>query len=55
MTAKQAAFPLAPARFKFAQHGKSGAWISELLPWTAKMADDICIIRSRMRGKSCRL
>ncbi len=46
MTAKQAAFPLAPARFKFAQHGKSGAWISELLPWTAKMADDICIIRS---------
>ena len=46
MTARQAAFPLAPARFKFAQHGKSGAWISELLPWTAKMADDICIIRS---------
>jgi uncharacterized protein (DUF1501 family) len=46
MTAKQAAFPLAPSIFKFAQHGKSGAWISELLPWTAKMADDICIIRS---------
>jgi uncharacterized protein (DUF1501 family) len=46
MTAKQAAFPLAPTRFKFAQHGQSGAWISELLPYTAKMADDLCIVRS---------
>ena len=46
MTAKQAQFPLAPTRFNFAQHGQSGAWISELLPWTAKMADDLCIIRS---------
>src|SRR5688500_12363643 len=46
MTAKQAQFPVAPTRFKFAQHGQSGAWISELLPWTAKMADDLCIIRS---------
>jgi hypothetical protein len=46
MTANQAAFPLAPSIFKFSQHGHSGAWISELLPWTAKMADDICIIRS---------
>ncbi len=46
MTARQAAFPLAPTRFAFAQHGQSGAWISELLPWTAKMADDLCIIRS---------
>ena len=46
MTSRQAAFPLAPSIFKFAQHGKSGSWVSELLPWTAKMADDICIIRS---------
>ena len=46
MTAKQAQFPVAPTRFKFAQHGQSGAWISELLPWTAKMADELCIIRS---------
>jgi uncharacterized protein (DUF1501 family) len=46
MTSGQAAFPLAPTIFKFAQHGQSGAWISELLPWTAKMADDICIIKS---------
>jgi hypothetical protein len=46
MTSGQAAFPVAPSIFKFAQHGQSGAWISELLPYTAKMADDICIIKS---------
>ena len=46
MTSGQAAFPLAPSIFKFAQHGESGAWISELLPWHAKMVDDLCIIRS---------
>lgn len=46
MTSKQKRFPIAPSKFKFAQHGKSGAWFSELLPHTAKMADDICIIRS---------
>ncbi|MEX0642802.1 MAG: DUF1501 domain-containing protein [Pirellulales bacterium] len=32
--------------FKFAQHGQSGQWVSEVLPWHAKMADDICIVRS---------
>ncbi len=46
MTSGQASFPLAPSIFKFAQHGQSGTWISELLPWTAKMVDDICIIKS---------
>ena len=46
MTSGQSRFPIAPSVFKFAQHGKGGAWISELLPHTAKMADDICIIRS---------
>ena len=46
MTAGQAAFPLAPTRFKFAQYGPSGMWISELLPNIAKMADDLCFIRS---------
>ncbi|MBC8128080.1 MAG: DUF1501 domain-containing protein [Gloeobacteraceae cyanobacterium ES-bin-144] len=46
MTSAQAIFPLAPSIFKFAQHGQAGAWISELLPYTAKMADDICIIKS---------
>ncbi len=31
---------------KFRQHGQSGQWISDFLPWHAKMADEICVIRS---------
>ncbi len=46
MTSGQKSLPVAPSPFKFAQHGKSGAWISELLPDTAKIADELCIIRS---------
>ncbi|MEZ5366399.1 MAG: DUF1501 domain-containing protein [Bryobacterales bacterium] len=37
---------MAPSAFEFAQHGESGAWVSELLPYTAKMVDDMAIIRS---------
>jgi hypothetical protein len=46
MSGNQATLPLAGSIFKFAQHGQSGAWMSELLPHTAKVADDLCIIRS---------
>src|SRR5437660_4302512 len=46
MTAFQTKFPTAPSIFQFAQHGRSGAWISELLPHTAKVADELCIIKS---------
>jgi hypothetical protein len=46
MTSGQARFPIAPSKFKFAQHGESGMWLSELLPWKAKMADELCFIRS---------
>ena len=46
MTSGQSAFPLAPSIFNFAQHGQSGAWVSELLPWHAKMVDDLCIVKS---------
>ncbi|HEV3257604.1 MAG TPA: DUF1501 domain-containing protein [Gemmataceae bacterium] len=46
MTATQASFPIAPSRFRFARHGQSGAWLSELLPHTAKVADELCFIRS---------
>jgi len=46
MTAYQTKFPTAPSLFQFAQHGKSGTWLSELLPHTAKVADQICVIRS---------
>ncbi|MEJ7595105.1 MAG: DUF1501 domain-containing protein, partial [Planctomycetaceae bacterium] len=46
MTSSQASFPIAPSKFQFEQHGKSGAWISELLPHTSKIADDLCFIKS---------
>ncbi len=46
MTSGQKAFPVAPSIFKFAQYGKPGTWISDLLPHTAKMADELCVIRS---------
>lgn len=46
MTSGQSRFPIAPSVFEFKQHGQSGAWVSELLPYTAKMVDDIAIIRS---------
>jgi hypothetical protein len=46
MTSGQSSLPVAPSIFKFAQHGRSGAWISELLPHTARIADDIAIVRS---------
>ena len=46
MTSGQTRFPIAPSVFKFQQHGQSGSWISELLPHTAKMVDDMAILRS---------
>ena len=46
MTSGQSRFPIAPSKYKFAQHGKSGMWVSELLPWTSKMVDDMCFVRS---------
>ncbi|QHT66751.1 DUF1501 domain-containing protein [Rhodocytophaga rosea] len=46
MTAFQKSFPLIGSFADFAQHGQSGAWLGELLPFTSKVVDDICIIRS---------
>ena len=46
MTADQASFPLVGSFTDFKQYGNSGAWISDLLPYTAKIADEICIIKS---------
>src|SRR5687768_9164181 len=46
MTSGQARFPIAPSMYKFQQHGKCGMWVSEMLPHTAKMVDDMCFIRS---------
>ncbi len=46
MTSGQTRFPIAPSKYKFKQHGKCGAWVSELMPWTAKIVDDLCFIKS---------
>ncbi|MEW4526393.1 DUF1501 domain-containing protein [Maioricimonas sp. JC845] len=46
MTSGQKRFPIAPSKFKFAQHGQSGAWVSELMPYTASIADDLCFVKS---------
>jgi len=46
MTSGQSRFPIAPSKYKFQQHGKSGIWVSELLPWTAKIVDEIALIKT---------
>jgi hypothetical protein len=46
MTSGQKRFPIAPSKYSFSQHGQNGMWVSELLPWTAKMVDEMCFIRS---------
>ena len=46
MTATQARFPVAPTIFDFKQHGNSGAWVSSLLPHTAKVADELSFIKT---------
>jgi hypothetical protein len=46
MSANQATLPMAGSLFKFARRGRSGAWVSELLPHTAKVVDELCIINS---------
>jgi len=46
MTASQASFPVIPSIFPFAQHGETGAWVSELMPHTAKIVDELCFIRT---------
>ena len=46
MTAGQARFPIAPSHWQFAQQGKSGRYVSELLPWSGKLVDDITLIHT---------
>ena len=46
MSGNQSSLPIARSPFKFAQHGQCGATLSELLPHTAKVVDDLCIVRS---------
>lgn len=46
MSANQTAIPLAGSVFDFRKHGKSGAWVSELLPHIGGVADELCIVKS---------
>ncbi|VTT98437.1 protein containing duf1501 : Uncharacterized protein OS=Chthoniobacter flavus Ellin428 GN=CfE428DRAFT_4090 PE=4 SV=1: DUF1501 [Gemmataceae bacterium] len=46
MTSGQGRLPVAPSVFKFAQHGTCGTWVSELLPHTAKFADDLAVVKT---------
>lgn len=46
MTSGQARLPVAPSRYKFSQQGNCGTWVSELLPHTGKLVDDIALVKS---------
>jgi Protein of unknown function (DUF1501) len=46
MTSGQTRLPVAPSMFKFAQHGQCGRWVSELLPYTTEIVDDIALIKT---------
>ncbi|MEZ6035542.1 MAG: DUF1501 domain-containing protein [Planctomycetaceae bacterium] len=46
MSGNQSSIPLVGSPFKFSQHGQGGAWFSELLPQTASIADDLCVVNS---------
>ena len=46
MVEGQSSYPLVKSIFNFKQYGQSGAWVSELFPYTAKIVDELCIIKS---------
>lgn len=46
MTSGQSRLPVAPSRFQFTQHGQCGTWVSELLPHTAGLVDDIALVKT---------
>jgi hypothetical protein len=46
MTSGQARFPIAPSKYKFSRFGQAGLWVSELLPWTARLADEMALIKT---------
>jgi hypothetical protein len=46
MTSGQSSFPLVPSKFKFEQYGQNGTWLSALIPHTASIVDDICMVKS---------
>ncbi len=46
MTSGQARLPVAPSMFRFDRHGRSGLWVSDLLPHTARCADDLAVVKT---------
>lgn len=46
MTANQKTLPMLPAIRPFKQYGKSGRWLSTLIPHTGSIADEICVVNS---------
>ena len=46
MSGNQSSLPLAGSQFGFGQHGSNGTWVSDLLPHTARIVDELCIVRS---------
>src|ERR1041384_2232140 len=46
MSASQSTFPVVPSKFQFARRGQSGAWVSDLLPYTAKIADRLTFVKT---------
>jgi len=46
MTSGQARLPVAPSKFQFSQHGSCGRWVSDVLPETAKIVDELAVIKS---------
>jgi len=46
MSASQSSFPIAPSLYSFNQYGDSRAWVSELMPYTSEIVDDLCFIKS---------
>ena len=46
MSSGQSSFPLAGSIFNFKQYGSSGAWMSDLMPFTSKIVDELCFIKS---------
>ena len=46
MSANQSSLPLAGSQFKFSQYGKGGTYVSELLPYTSQIVDELCLVKS---------
>ncbi|TAD84703.1 MAG: DUF1501 domain-containing protein [Bacteroidetes bacterium] len=46
MSGSQSILPIVPSIFKFNKHGQSQTWVSELLPYTAEVIDELCVLKS---------